>query len=55
MGDDLHPDSELGQTERALNGVIDPLDLDQLVFHPWVAQAPRNVPAFVGGDQGPGG
>jgi taurine--2-oxoglutarate transaminase len=23
---------------------------DQLVFHPWAAQAPRNVPAFVGGE-----
>jgi taurine--2-oxoglutarate transaminase len=23
---------------------------DQLVFHPWVAQTPRNVPAFVGGE-----
>ncbi len=23
---------------------------DQLVFHPWVAQTPRNVPAFVSGD-----
>jgi taurine--2-oxoglutarate transaminase len=25
-------------------------DLDQLVFHPWLAQTPRNVPAFVGGE-----
>ena len=25
------------------------MDLDELVFHPWVAQGPRNVPAFVGG------
>jgi taurine--2-oxoglutarate transaminase len=25
-------------------------ELDQLVFHPWVAQTPRNVPAFVGGE-----
>ena len=24
--------------------------LDQLVFHPWVAQTPRNVPAFVSGE-----
>lgn len=24
--------------------------LDQLVFHPWVAQTPRKVPAFVGGE-----
>ena len=24
--------------------------LDQLVFHPWVAQKPRSVPAFVGGE-----
>jgi taurine--2-oxoglutarate transaminase len=29
---------------------IDALKLDQLVFHPWVAQGPRNVPAFVGGE-----
>jgi taurine--2-oxoglutarate transaminase len=28
----------------------DPLELDQLVFHPWVAQTPRSVPAFVGGE-----
>ena len=26
------------------------LKLDQLVFHPWVAQTHRNVPAFVGGE-----
>ena len=25
-------------------------ELDHLVFHPWVAQGPRNVPAFVGGE-----
>jgi taurine---2-oxoglutarate transaminase len=25
------------------------VDLDELVFHPWVAQGPRNVPTFVGG------
>jgi taurine---2-oxoglutarate transaminase len=25
------------------------VDLDELVFHPWVAQGPRNVPIFVGG------
>jgi len=25
-------------------------ELDQLVFHPWVAQTPRNVPAFVSGE-----
>jgi taurine---2-oxoglutarate transaminase len=24
--------------------------LDQLVFHPWLAQTPREVPAFVGGE-----
>jgi taurine---2-oxoglutarate transaminase len=29
---------------------MDALKLDQLVFHPWVAQAPRNVPAFVEGE-----
>src|SRR6188474_2919537 len=25
------------------------MDLDELVFHPWVAQGPRDVPIFVGG------
>jgi taurine--2-oxoglutarate transaminase len=25
------------------------MDLDELVFHPWVAQGPRKVPTFVGG------
>ena len=25
------------------------MDLDELVFHPWVAQGPRSVPTFVGG------
>jgi taurine--2-oxoglutarate transaminase len=25
------------------------MDLDELVFHPWVAQGPREVPTFVGG------
>jgi taurine--2-oxoglutarate transaminase len=25
------------------------MDLDELVFHPWVAQGPRQVPEFVGG------
>jgi taurine--2-oxoglutarate transaminase len=25
------------------------MDLDELVFHPWVAQGPRQVPTFVGG------
>jgi hypothetical protein len=25
------------------------MDLDELVFHPWPAQGPRNVPTFVGG------
>jgi len=29
---------------------VDILKLDQLVFHPWVAQTPRKVPAFVGGE-----
>ncbi len=29
---------------------MDALELDQLVFHPWVAQAPRNVPVFVEGE-----
>jgi taurine--2-oxoglutarate transaminase len=29
---------------------MDISQLDQLVFHPWVAQGPRNVPAFVSGD-----
>ena len=29
---------------------MDPSSLDQLVFHPWVAQTPRNVPVFVGGE-----
>ena len=29
---------------------MDLLKLDQLVFHPWVAQTPRDVPAFVGGE-----
>ena len=29
---------------------MEALKLDQLVFHPWVAQTPRNVPAFVGGE-----
>src|SRR5215208_6571118 len=29
---------------------VEILKLDQLVFHPWVAQTPRTVPAFVGGD-----
>ena len=29
---------------------MDILKLDQLVFHPWVAQTPRKVPAFVGGE-----
>lgn len=28
---------------------MDILKLDRLVFHPWVAQTPRNVPAFVTG------
>ncbi|MDA1361946.1 aspartate aminotransferase family protein [Glycomyces luteolus] len=27
----------------------DAMDLDELVFHPWVAQGPRQVPTFVGG------
>ena len=25
------------------------MDLDELVFHPWIAQGPRTVPTFVGG------
>jgi taurine--2-oxoglutarate transaminase len=25
------------------------MDLDELVFHPWSVQGPRNVPTFVGG------
>lgn len=25
------------------------MDLDELVFHPWVAQGPRQVPTFIGG------
>ncbi len=25
------------------------MDLDELVFHPWSMQGPRNVPTFVGG------
>jgi taurine--2-oxoglutarate transaminase len=29
---------------------VDLSELDQLVFHPWVAQTPRNVPAFVSGE-----
>jgi taurine---2-oxoglutarate transaminase len=29
---------------------MDILKLDQLVFHPWAAQTPRDVPAFVGGE-----
>ena len=29
---------------------MDVLELDRLVFHPWVAQAPRDVPVFVGGE-----
>ena len=29
---------------------MDIAELDQLVFHPWVAQTPRNVPAFVTGE-----
>ena len=29
---------------------MDPSELDRLVFHPWVAQSPRNVPTFVGGE-----
>ena len=29
---------------------LDISKLDQLVFHPWVAQTPRKVPAFVGGE-----
>lgn len=29
---------------------MDISQLDQLVFHPWVAQTPRNVPAFVSGE-----
>jgi taurine--2-oxoglutarate transaminase len=29
---------------------VDILKLDRLVFHPWVAQTPRNVPAFVTGE-----
>jgi taurine--2-oxoglutarate transaminase len=29
---------------------MDVSELDQLVFHPWVAQTPRSVPAFVGGE-----
>jgi taurine--2-oxoglutarate transaminase len=29
---------------------VDILELDQLVFHPWVAQTPRKVPAFVEGE-----
>src|SRR5215211_4207499 len=27
----------------------DVVDLDELVFHPWVAQGPRTVPTFVAG------
>jgi len=30
--------------------VMDLLQLDQLVFHPWIVQTPRDVPAFVGGE-----
>ena len=29
---------------------MDLAELDRLIFHPWVAQGPRNVPAFVGGE-----
>lgn len=29
---------------------VDIAELDRLVFHPWVAQAPRKVPAFVSGE-----
>ena len=29
---------------------MDIAELDRLVFHPWVAQTPRDVPAFVGGE-----
>jgi taurine--2-oxoglutarate transaminase len=29
---------------------VDLSELDQLVFHPWVAQTPRKVPAFVSGE-----
>ena len=31
-------------------GSVDIAEFDRLVFHPWVAQTPRNVPAFVGGE-----
>jgi taurine--2-oxoglutarate transaminase len=27
------------------------MDLDELVFHPWVVQGPRDVPTFVGGSR----
>ena len=29
---------------------MDASELDELVFHPWVAQGPRKVPVFVGGE-----
>ena len=29
---------------------MDASELDQLVFHPWLAQTPRKAPAFVGGE-----
>jgi taurine---2-oxoglutarate transaminase len=48
MGHDLHPDPELGHARKLSDMEIS--ELDQLVFHPWVAQTPRNVPAFVTGE-----
>jgi taurine---2-oxoglutarate transaminase len=48
MGHDLHPDPELGHARKLSDMGIS--ELDQLVFHPWVAQTPRNVPAFVTGE-----
>ena len=46
MGHDLRPRPELGNARELMAAS----ELDHLVFHPWVAQGPRKVPAFVGGE-----
>ena len=45
MGHYVHGHPVLGPT--ALTN--DAMDLDELVFHPWTVQGPRDVPTFVRG------
>jgi taurine--2-oxoglutarate transaminase len=45
MGDYVHAHPVLGATALTEDAV----DLDELVFHPWTVQGPREVPTFVGG------